>query len=53
MDDDTEHEWCHVFPNQDVRDHDLVGTECWCSPEIDWDDFVVIHRCEHERRTVH
>jgi hypothetical protein len=33
----------HVFPAQDSKEHQLEGVECWCKPEIDMENDMVIH----------
>ena len=33
----------HVFPIDDLRDHVLVGCDCWCNPEYDEVDDIVTH----------
>lgn len=33
----------HVYPVNDLREHDINGLECWCHPEFDDEDNVVIH----------
>jgi hypothetical protein len=41
----------HVYPLNDLRDHDLEGTDCWCHPEIDdsADELLVIHNALDQR----
>ena len=35
----------HVYPVNDVREHDLESTMCECNPRIDWSgaEALVIH----------
>lgn len=33
----------HVYPLNDIRPHNTDGLDCWCHPEFDEDDNVVIH----------
>jgi hypothetical protein len=35
----------HVYPLNDLREHDLESTMCECEPRIDWDqsEAIVIH----------
>lgn len=35
--------WSHVFPIEDMWDHYLDGRECWCQPDYDEENQVVIH----------
>ena len=35
------HAPCHVWPCDDLREHDTSGWSCWCRPEVDGD--TVIH----------
>lgn len=35
--------WSHVFPIEDMFDHYLDGRECWCNPDYDEENHVVIH----------
>lgn len=46
-------EYSHIFPEYDIREHELVGTECWCVPTIDDDTNMVIHQGIDDRETVH
>lgn len=43
----------HVYPVNDLIEHELQGTMCVCEPEVDFDLGVVVHnsidgREEHE-----
>lgn len=47
----------HVIPMGDLKDHECTG-ECWCRPEIDDEDDMIVHnamdrREEIERGTAH
>lgn len=35
----------HVYPEGDMREHDLDGSLCWCSPSIDFEagSAIVMH----------
>jgi hypothetical protein len=33
----------HVYPINDLREHITDGVECWCRPEYDEDENLVIH----------
>jgi len=28
----------HVYPINDLRSHEVEGTECWCRPYVEWQD---------------
>lgn len=32
----------HVTPEEDLRPHWMVR-ECWCAPEVDIDDDILVH----------
>lgn len=32
----------HVYPVGDLREHELKQ-DCWCHPDVDLDDGVVVH----------
>lgn len=38
----TDQKYYHVYPVNDMREHELHGLDCWCKPEL-LDDFVVVH----------
>ncbi len=54
-------QWCslvedngeiHVFPLDDLYEHETEGLDCWCSPWLD--DHIIVHnaadgRTKHER----
>jgi len=33
----------HVYPVNDIKEHDPEGTQCPCCPEVDWIDMIVTH----------
>lgn len=35
----------HVYPINDLRDHETNGAPCWCEPEIEdtADETIVVH----------
>ncbi len=35
--------WVHVYPINDLKYHDTESLNCECSPEIDWNENIVIH----------
>lgn len=35
--------WQHIFPINDLIEHNTEGFECPCNPEIDFDNEIVIH----------
>ena len=35
--------WTHVFPINDLIEHDIAGFECPCQPKIDFENEIVIH----------
>lgn len=39
----------HVYPVNDLREHDIVGLTCWCRPEHDEELDVVIHNAADGR----
>lgn len=36
--------WNHIYPLNDLREHDTESKDCWCHPEVDEDDQLVIHK---------
>ena len=32
----------HIYPLDDLREHDTTGKPCWCWPEVD--EWLVLHR---------
>lgn len=38
----------HIVPVDDLREHVLMSS-CWCSPNIDPEDFLAIHNSADER----
>ena len=41
----------HIYPVNDLREHTTSGAECWCDPEIDEEDNLVIHNSADERES--
>lgn len=41
-------EYIHVYPLNDLREHELEGVDCWCNPRIE-DDWVVVHNAMDQR----
>ena len=40
----------HVIPENDMKNHKLVGLTCWCSPvEVDDEDGVILHNSMDQR----
>jgi hypothetical protein len=35
--------WSHVVPVEDTWDHYLDGRDCWCEPDYDEENEVVLH----------
>ena len=35
--------WIHVYPVSDMSEHDLKSPFCKCNPEIDMDNFIIVH----------
>ena len=35
--------WLHIYPIKDKQYHSLAGLSCKCEPDIDWEDYIVIH----------
>lgn len=33
----------HVYPTNDLREHDTSSLDCWCNPEFDNRNNLVIH----------
>lgn len=51
----------HIYPVNDLREHELEGTMCWCNPEVLWNDpetgeayseGLVIHNLADRREVV-
>lgn len=38
----------HIVPLDDLYEHELLST-CWCCPQIDNTDFIIIHNSADER----
>lgn len=41
-------EW-HVYPLGDTFEHVVEGFSCWCSPDIEDDDMLVMHHAHDQR----
>lgn len=48
FDDSDAHLLTHVVPTNDLREH-ITDGECWCNPEYDDIDCIVIHNSMDER----
>ena len=35
--------WQHVYPVNDLKEHDTESLNCDCEPRIDWEYHIVIH----------
>ena len=35
--------WQHVYPVNDLREHDTEALNCDCEPRIDWEYHIVVH----------
>lgn len=35
--------WQHVYPVNDLKEHDIESLYCECEPRIDWNNMIVIH----------
>lgn len=33
----------HIWPEEDIYEHELLGVNCWCHPSIDLEFNLVIH----------
>jgi len=42
----------HIYPLNDIREHELEGTSCWCGVEVDWENELVIHAAADHREIV-
>lgn len=36
-------DWHHVYPVNDLKEHDTESKTCHCQPRIDWKHQIVIH----------
>ena len=36
--------YTHTLPLEDIRDHEVGTTKCWCRPEIDEEFRIVVHQ---------
>jgi len=39
----------HVYPINDLREHDTEGRGCWCNPQYDEEHDVYIHNSMDRR----
>lgn len=35
--------WIHVYPKDDLQEHELGEMDCLCEPEYDFEHGIVIH----------
>jgi hypothetical protein len=42
----------HIYPLNDLREHELDGTSCPCGVEVDWENGLVIHAAFDHREIV-
>jgi hypothetical protein len=49
-----DHNYTHIFPINDLREHVLVGPDCPCEPEIKVDgaSLIVVHNAYDHREIV-
>lgn len=43
----------HIYPTEDLREHDLIGADCWCHPytEVMNSELIVIHNSMDDRES--
>lgn len=39
----------HVYPINDLREHQTEGESCWCQPRIEEDGKLIIHNALDQR----
>ncbi len=39
----------HVYPVNDLREHETEGVPCWCNPTYDEEDDLYIHNALDQR----
>lgn len=44
--------WQHIFPLDDLGEHELKGFYCECEPQIDWENELVIHHSFDNRELI-
>lgn len=42
----------HIYPLNDIREHELEGTACQCGVEVDWENGLVIHAAFDHREII-
>ena len=42
-------EWYHVYPIDDLQEHNAEDHNCWCDPKIDWKLQLIIHNALDDR----
>lgn len=42
----------HIYPLNDLREHELNGTSCLCGVEVDWENGLVIHAAFDHREII-
>ena len=45
----------HVYPLNDLKEHELSGKECWCKPRIECHGKLIVHSSAdgRERKEMH
>lgn len=41
----------HVYPKDDLKEHNTKSSDCWCSPRIEEDGAIVVHNSLDRRET--
>jgi len=39
----------HIYPVNDLREHETESCSCWCNPEYDEEDDLFIHNALDQR----
>lgn len=47
----TEINYHHVYPIDDLKEHVLHGSKCWCKPKVDLDLDIITHNSMDERES--
>lgn len=42
----------HIWPVNDLKEHDTESLNCECNPLIDWNDMVVVHNAFDRREII-
>lgn len=42
----------HVYPEGDLLDHEPLGIDCWCDPDVQDHGRLIVHNSFDERQTV-